>query len=493
MRSLLRTALASLGCAVLAACSDQPTSVSNASTELRPNLDVTAQLAFQVITPCDINALKADARLYANKSNDALLSIIGDLSSLVRNGPTTAGNDKAFDGLSRMAVIRGTSAQKPGVTGAVFDRLVKRFVGCMQPAIYAGVLEPDPPTTPTKGGGFKQALGDGWVFEVRGKASDGDTPAFERGTASPATWWALDRVPGQTWATAINSSLTNCDATPTRDDCDRVLVFGWRTSNFIPSNDRAGSSFEHRTLPDINKPTTAGTDFLVTANVGLCFADDSQIDLATQRVNHASQFLPLAEPIRCGTSAPTAITPTTGSLAFGPLNPIRLARRAAEFVLPQSLHAALMFFGGSITGRPDDFSPSAVYDLSQVRLVFDPIADGFVNTPLKATGTPAHEVRVYAFSLDNTPVPIPGVDVVVKIAGNSSSISFFGGTSNADATITADSVIAKGTPEGYARLTGVTVTKAGGYNLSARVNVVGVVGSTLFQSLSFNIQNKTGP
>lgn len=479
MRSLLRPALASLGCAVLAACSDQPTSVSNASTELRPNLDVTAQLAFQVITPCDISALRTDARLYANRSNDVLLSIIGDLGSLVRNGPTTGGNDKAFDGLSRMAAIRGTSDQKPGVTGAVFDRLVKRFVGCMQPAIYAGVLEPDPPTTATRGGGFKQALGDGWVFEVRGKATDPATAAFERGAASPTTWWAVDKR-AASWAGSINSALP-----------DRVLIFGWRTSTFIPSNDRAGSAFEHRTIPDVNKLADPGTDFLLDVNVGLCFLDEADI-ITTQRVNHDSRFLPLSEDINCNTP-PTPISANAGSLALGPLNPVRLAQRAAGFFWPQPLHAATMFFGGSITGRPDDFSPSAVYDLSQIKLVFDTIANGFVDTPLTATGAPAHEVRVYAFSLDNTPVPIPGVDVVVKIAGNSSTISFFGGTSNADATITADSVIAKGTPEGYAKLTGVTVTKAGGYNLSARVNVVGVVGSTLFQSLSFNIQNKTGP
>jgi hypothetical protein len=152
-----------------------------------------------------------------------------------------------------------------------------------------------------------------------------------------------------------------------------------------------------------------------------------------------------------------------------------------------------MFDGGSITGRPDDFSPSAVYDLSQVKLVFDTIANTFVNTPLASTTIPPHEVRVYAYSLDAVPVLIPGVDVVVRIAGNSSTISFFGGTSSADATITADSVIAKGTPEGYAKLTGVTITKAGGVQLSARVNVADVVGGNLFFSNTFNVQNKTTP
>jgi hypothetical protein len=502
MRPLLRTALASLGCAVLAACADEPTSAPTISRPLRPNLavDEPVLIGTKVITPCDANALKTDARLYANKSNDVLLTIIGDLGSAVRNGLSSAGNDKAFDGLARMAAIRGTSAQKPGVTGEVFDRLVHRFLGCMQPSLYAGVFEPNPPTGPGKGAGFRQALGEGWVFEVRGKTTgdyaDPSGAAFERGSASAATWWGLDKVPGNTWATSITSSLTDCEAfvgsPAAADACDRVLIFGWRTSNFIPSDARAGSSFEHRTLPDVNKPADAGTDFLLSVDVGLCFADASQINELTQRVNHGSKFLALSDEMDCGTSAPT-ITPTTGSLAFGPLNPMRLAQRAVGFFRPQPLYAASMLDGGSITGRPDDFSPSAVFDLSKVKLVFDTVANTFINTPLKSTTTPSHEVRVYAYSLDAVPVLIPGVDVVVRISGNSSTISFLGGTSNADATITPDSVIAKGTPDGYAKLTGVTITKAGGVQLSARVNVVGVVGGNLFFSNTFNVQNKTAP
>jgi hypothetical protein len=486
MRPLLRTALAALACVALAACSDEPTSAPRTPTVVRPSLEVAAAGLLQVIVPCDINALKADARLYTNKSNDVLQTIIGDLGSAVKNGPSTAGNDKAFDGLARMAAIRGTSAQKAGVTGAVFDRLVKRFVGCMEPAVYAGVQEPDPPTTSTLGGGFKQALGDGWVFEVRGKATgpyaDPSDAAFERSKATPApeTWWGVD-VPAGAWAGAINPTppITG----------DRVLIYGWRTTTFIESNARAGSAFEHRTIPAVNKSTDDGPDFTLAFNVGLCFADLSDINVATQRVNHANKFLTLIQDgIRCGATAPTAITPTTGSLAFGPLNPMHLAQRAASFFRPQPLYAAAMFDGGSITGRPDDFSPSAVIDLAQVKLVFDTIANGFINTPLTSIPPDVHEVRVYAKSLLDDQ-PIPGVDVVVKISGNSSTISFFGGTSNADATITADSVVAKGTPDGYAKLTGVTLTKAGGYTLSARVNVVGVT-SNPFNSLSFNIQNK---
>lgn len=494
MRPLLRTALAALACVALAACSDEPTSASRTPTVVRPSLEVAAAGLLQVIRPCDINALKADARLYANKSNDLLLTIIGDLASAVKNGPSTAGDDKAFDGLARMAAIRGTSAQKPGVTGEVFDRLVKRFVGCMQQHVYANVQEPDPPTVPgTLGGGFKQALGGGWVFEVRGKSSgpyaDPSGAAFERSTTTPQDWWAVD-APGGAWATAISSSLTNCTVAPIPAVCDRVLIFGWRR-DFIPSLARAGSAFEHRTIPDVNTPLEAGDDFTLAADVGLCVTDASpiEVNLATQRVNHDSKFLELSDPIRCGlTTPPPLVSQAHGSLAFRQLNPMRVARRAVDFLMPQLAHAS-MFDGGSITGRPDDFSPSAVIDLSQVKLVFDPIADGSISTALASNTNPSHEVRVYAYSIPDNQ-PIPGVDVIVKIAGNSSTISFFGGTSSDSVTITPSQVTAKGTPEGYAKLTGVQLTKAGGYILSAQVNVAGVTGATLFNSLAFNIQNK---
>jgi hypothetical protein len=490
MRPLLRTALASIGCAVLAACSDEPTSASRTPAVPRPSLETASSLALQVITGCDANVIKTIARRYANKSNDPLLTIIGDLGSAVRFGVNPTGNDKAFDALARIAAIRGTPAQKPGVTGAAFDSLVKRVIGCMEPKVYAGVEEPNPPTT-GGGGGFKQALGDGWVFEVRGKPTgtyaDSAGPAFERTIdATPDTWWAVDKVPGNTWATSINSTLTDCDGSPTVDTCDRVLIFGWRTQTFIESNARAGSSFEHRTLPKLNKSADPNTYFALAVDIGLCFADGTDVT-TTQRVNHNSKFLALASTIDCN-SYPTAITPTTGSLAFGALNPMRLAQRAAGFFGPQPLYAAAMFDGGSITGRPDDFSPSAVIDLSQVKLVFDPIEDSFVDSVLTSKTTPAHEVRVYAYSLDNT--PIPGVNVVVRIAGNSSTISAFGGTSPNDSTVIySDRVVAKGTPLGYARLTGVTLKKAGGYTLSAEVDVANFT-STPFNSLSFNIQNK---
>jgi hypothetical protein len=489
MRPLLRTALAAVACVALAACSDEPTSASRTPTVVRPSLEVAAAGLLQVITPCDINALKADARLYTNKSNDVLQTIIGDLAAAVRNGASSAGDDKAFDGLARMAAIRGTPAQKPGVTGEVFDRLVKRFVGCMQEHVYANVNEPDPPTVPgTLGGGFKQALGGGWVFEVRGKSSDPSGPAFERSTTTPQDWWAVD-VPGGAWATAISSSLTDCTVTPIPAVCDRVLIFGWRR-DFIPSLARAGSAFEHRTIPDVNTPLEAGDNFTLAADVGLCVTDASpiEVNLATQRVNHDSKFLELADPIRCGLTTPPLVTEAHGSLAFRQLNPMRVARRAVDFLMPQLAHAS-MFDGGSITGRPDDFSPSAVIDLSQVKLVFDTIANGFVNTALVAANTtPPREVRVYAYTLDN--VAIPGVDVVVTIAGNSSVISAFGGVNSDSVTITPTSVTAKGTPEGYAKLTGVTLTKAGGFTLAARVNVADFEGATLFNSLAFNIQNK---
>src|SRR5688500_13141717 len=127
MRSLLRTSLALCAAsAVLAACTDQPAT----APAVRATIPRAAN-ALLLTGGCDVTQLKADARAYANRSNDVLVTIAGDIGGLTRNGVTAASTNKAFDGLARMAAIRGTSAMNPEVTGVVFDRLVRGFLKCM--------------------------------------------------------------------------------------------------------------------------------------------------------------------------------------------------------------------------------------------------------------------------------------------------------------------------------------------------------------------------
>jgi hypothetical protein len=456
----------------LAACSDQPTSAPTAPTLPRASVPAGVNGAALVLEgSCDINQLKADARAYANRSNDVLLSIIGDLQGLVRSplDGNTQATDKAFDGLSRMAAIRGTSDQKAGVTGAVFDRLVRGFLKCMDPDVYAGALEPEPPAG---GVGFRPALGPGWVFEVRGKdATDGMGAAYERSSPDntpPDTWWGA-WPNAATWAEAIQSTVT----------ADRVLIYGYKTNFLEIGGGKVGNSFEHRTIPQTNKLPATNPTFVLSATLGLCFFDGNQVK-DEYRINHANTFLPLASTeFTCSTPTPFTAVPAS-SLAFGRLNPVAMAQRAAGFFMPRPLYASSAFFLGIVTGTRDDFSPSAVYDLSQVTLSFDHIDDGFINTALTSGGNP---VRVWARSPSGA--PIPGVDVTIRIAGNNSTISFLNGSQT--------SVTFPGTADGYAVLTGLSLSKAGGYQLSAEVNVAGVVGAFPFLSDQFTIQNKAAP
>src|SRR5215204_5054331 len=98
MRSQLRTSLALCAAsAVLAACTDQPASAPTGPTVPRAPSLATNPLGNTGV--CNVTDLKSYARAYANKSNDLLVTIAGDIQGLLtKNGsPTVASTDKAFD------------------------------------------------------------------------------------------------------------------------------------------------------------------------------------------------------------------------------------------------------------------------------------------------------------------------------------------------------------------------------------------------------------
>ena len=127
MRLQLRTAVVLAAASVMfTGCADtSPLPPTGPNATSRPN----SASATLTVPACNITVLKAHARDYAKSSRDALFTIIGGLQTAVKNGPSSAGTDKVFDGLARVAAIRGTTGQNSTATGAVFHGLVTGLLG----------------------------------------------------------------------------------------------------------------------------------------------------------------------------------------------------------------------------------------------------------------------------------------------------------------------------------------------------------------------------
>lgn len=437
----------------LAACTESP---DRALTAPDAALRVTPGAALQVPPTCDINNLKALGRGFSASNRDVLLTIIADVGTAVRSGPTAAGTDKVFDGLARLAAMRGTSAQNGTATGAMFDGLVKGLLACAQSNVLANTENVD----------FSPALGSGWLFEVRGKNNVPvrayDDPidwAYARGGVAPATWWAAGPQ-GTSW----NASIT----TPGNTLAKRVLLYGYPDPTFLNISGKLGSALELRAIPKI----WAGS-FGLALDIGLCFSDASAIS-PTQRVNHADTFLP-NKSLTCG----FAPTPIASASRQGPLNPVLLARRALEFFTPRPAYA---FFVGAVGGGVSELSPSAVYDLSAISVGgLGTIADGRISTPLATTLGGPVVVRITTTAASQ---PVAGIPIQMAIAGNNSSIAFFSvnGVQSTTVTRLTDA-------SGYADFGGVHLVKAGGYQLSFQLSFDGITGPALLSN-SFNTQNK---
>jgi hypothetical protein len=436
-----------------AACVDRPAPVPTAPTATTPRTDVSAAATFNTLA-CDFTALKADARAYAASNKDPIFTIISDLQSLVKNGPNAAGTDKVYDGLSRLALMRGTALQQVGVAGSVFDDFTRRFLGCAESYIVAGAPPQD----------FSTALLAGWMYEVRGKPNvDPEIGAYERGATG--SYWAAEALPTTTWAaTIVVTAPAGTTAT------DRAFVFGYRTS-FLTNDPKVGSAFEHFTIPAI----AGGALTLNPAlNIGLCNVTTNVTNL---RVQHVNTVLPKSA-LTCSTPPQFANAATSSSIMLA--SGAALARRAFGFFAPENAYAA--FLAGSVGGAPSELSPSAVIDMQQVTAAFlNPIADGTNSTALKdTTGGP---VRVTVKTLGGT--PLPNATVVLSVSGNSSVIAYFSDNGGASVVTVSRTTNAAG----VASFDGVSLTKAGGYQLTATPTFDGVAGPPALSN-SFNIQNK---
>lgn len=433
----LATLLAVAAVAPLAACGETPTSTRNAQV-------ARATTASSLTLTCDINGLKSNARAYASSNQDPLYTIIGDLQKLVKGGPSAVGTDRAFDGLARLAAMRGTSAQLSTATGTTFNALTLGFLGCMESYVSSNVP-----------GDFSVvgALSPGWMYEVRGKASDAAEGAYERGE-SP--YWAAEAPQG--WSVAATSQAK------------RFLIYGYRLADFLTTDPTVGSAFEVATIPTIaSGKLSLGSDL----TIGEC-----EVQLtSTLRVQHEQSILKETD-LSCATPPSFATLSTApGSNGFSPL---RLAQQALALFAPRTLNATMII--GSVGGGRSVLSPFAVIDMQSVQLAFvHGLADGAVSLALADTsGNPA-QVRVTTLNGS----PLSGATVTLSIAGNSSSIAFF-----RDGSAAASATVARTTDaNGLATFDNVRLTKAGGYTIAASGSFDGVPGTSVLSN-SFNVQNK---
>jgi hypothetical protein len=444
MRPVLRSlsAIAAVGVA-LAGCTDRPTSEVTA-----PQAPITPKAAITALAlSCDFTALKASARAYAASNKDVLFTIIGDLQAAYKKGPSAAATDKAFDGIARLAAMRGTSAQNATATGAAFNSTTTGFFGCMESYVTANVPSDF---------SVANALGPNWMYEVRGKSDvDPSAGAYERG-ASP-TYWAAEAPAG--WTASIAAS----------SQAKRFLIYGYRLPDFLPNDPKVGSAFEIKTIPAIGAGVLT---FSSPLNIGVC-----TIDLTpTMRVQHINTIL-LKKDLACSGPPGFVDAGHTSSTFLA-----SAARRALSVFTPQPAYAA--FIVGSVGGAVSELSPSVVIDMQSVNLAFvQPIADGRVSRPLADASGNALQVKVSTFK----GTPLPGVTVTLEIAGNSSSIAFFK-DGNAEASVSVSRVTGD---DGIATFASpnVFLTKAGGYQVVAKGGFDGVNGVP-FLSNSFNMQNK---
>jgi hypothetical protein len=363
---------------------------------------------------------------------------------IVKSGPSTAGTDKAFDGLARLAAIRGTSAQSSSATGSVFNALTLGFLGCTESYISANVP-----------GDFSVAgaLSPGWMYEVRGKASDAAAGVYERGE-SP--YWAAEAPQG--WAVASTSVAK------------RFLVYGYRLTDFLTTDPTVGSAFEVSTIPTIaSGKLTLGSPL----TIGEC-----EVELtSTLRVQHEQMILKEAGLSCDAPPAFASLSAMPGSHGFSPL---RLARHALDFFTPRTLQATMII--GSVGGGRSVLSPFAVIDMQSVQLAFvHGVADGVTSKPLADTSGDPAQVRVSTLNGS----PLSGATVTLSIAGNSSSIAFFQDGSSAPSVTVARTTDANG----LATFDDVRLTKAGGYTIMAGGSFDGVPGTSTLSN-SFTLQNR---
>jgi hypothetical protein len=417
----------------LSACNDQSASAPTIPRGVHVNADV--------LPACNFTQLKSDVRNYVASGNDPIYDIIRDLQQATT---LDAAYTFGMQGLARLATVRSQVSpvlKKTGATAVQGGAAVVDFLACMPVGEVQAGFETN----------IVKAMGIGGMFEVPLEAevvySRGKTPF----------WYSVPKTGN--WGDLLGK---------------RVMVFGYEISN-IPGNSDGvvgGGAFDFNTVPMLATGQTFGNPVLL----GAC-----GIAGANARFKHVNSIL-VNETIDCLGSAPSLASLSTNSQ----FNFASFARRSINLFAPQPLYAATSFSLG-IGGGVDSYSPGAVVTVIVTLSFQSQPVGGPISEPLNGTDgtsvkvlvtTPAGSLLEHAF-------------VKLEVTGNSGLNALF-----YDPTLPSPGTSAFVTREtnanGIADFTGVRLTKAGGYTLTASVDFDDIQGTPIISNNGsvFNMTNK---
>ena len=408
-------------------------------------------------TTCDVSRTKSDARAYFASSKDLIFTILGDMQTALRNGPSDAATSLAFDGLTRLSAVRSTaSGQKAGSTSAQGAAVALDLLLCMN-----NLAASNPPSLTS----LTNALGAGGLFAVRGTTTDAkgvfaDFASYGITAGTPALpLWGTQPRSGETWATTARNG--------------RFLLYGWTYDARVTQKTPISAALDTASYTAFElsvAPTDAfATVTTVATGAKYPIVGECGIEGGTLRVKHnGAEILGDQSSFDC-TSTPRA----TASAARNTTLLASVGRAVGRLLLPTPAYA--MFAVGGTAGLPDAFSPFSIADAGGASITFvTQPRDGIISQAIN-TGAPPVEIALTA--KDGT--PIVRVSVELQVANNSGS------------TVVATNYTATTDATGHATFPQLTVNKAGGYTLS--VNVAdGITGVTQVSTL-FNIKNKPAP
>jgi hypothetical protein len=363
MRPLNASALAA-AVLLLSACADDRTSLLPSAPRLTTG-----------VTPSDCapGQIKTDARAYFSAGGDEIFGIVNDLDRARRDGRVADADNKAFDGLARIATARTTSGATKG-TASQGATVASGLIACISTIATA-----ERPTAAN----LTASLSAGGLFAVRGGTATDRTPVFVYGGTAE---WGLQPV--VSWADASSA---------------RRLFYAYPLS--------VGNGI------DVNvTPASAAVPPKVI--VGRCVAS-----VGTQRIEHNYEDVLAYRAFDCPTTRLYAATPAPeGALSTA-------LRTVGRLLLPTEAHAAALLASG-MGGLSGSWSPFTAEEIGalKVSITAQPIDGLLTNVVASNSGV----VEVTVLRGDGT-TPMKGAKVEIVVTGNSGSFTPSGTTAYTDA------------------------------------------------------------